>query len=45
MWLEWPGFAEEYTGIYPASLPGGWRVIGRTDARLFDPAADPPAEE
>lgn len=35
--------AEEYTGIYPASLPGGWRVIGRTDARLFDPAADPPA--
>lgn len=35
--------AEEYTGIYPASLPGGWRVIGRTDARLFDPTADPPA--
>jgi KipI family sensor histidine kinase inhibitor len=34
--------AEGYTGIYPASLPGGWRIIGRTDAVLFDPDADPP---
>lgn len=31
------------TGIYPARLPGGWNLIGRTDRRLFDPAADPPA--
>lgn len=30
------------TGIYPAALPGGWHVIGRTDITLFDPAADPP---
>jgi KipI family sensor histidine kinase inhibitor len=30
-------------GIYPARLPGGWHLIGRTDVRLFDPAADPPA--
>lgn len=30
-------------GIYPARLPGGWQLIGRTDARLFDPAATPPA--
>jgi KipI family sensor histidine kinase inhibitor len=35
--------AEHYTGIYPARLPGGWRVIGRTDVPLFDPTADPPA--
>jgi KipI family sensor histidine kinase inhibitor len=34
--------AERYTGIYPASLPGGWRVIGWTPVVLFDPAADPP---
>lgn len=31
------------TGIYPARLPGGWHVIGRTERRLFDPTADPPA--
>ena len=31
------------SGIYPADLPGGWRVIGRTHATLFDPRADPPA--
>lgn len=32
-----------YCGIYPAQGPGGWRLIGRTDARLFDPVASPPA--
>lgn len=32
-----------YCGIYPASGPGGWNLIGRTDVRLFDPAASPPA--
>lgn len=31
------------TGIYPAVLPGGWRIIGRTPATLFDPRRDPPA--
>jgi KipI family sensor histidine kinase inhibitor len=31
------------TGIYPLGSPGGWRLIGRTSLRLFDPAADPPA--
>lgn len=31
------------TGIYPAELPGGWRVIGRTPVALFDPRRDPPA--
>jgi len=24
-------------GIYPAELPGGWHIIGRTALRLFDP--------
>jgi KipI family sensor histidine kinase inhibitor len=31
------------SGIYPADLPGGWRVIGRTSIALFDPHGDPPA--
>jgi KipI family sensor histidine kinase inhibitor len=31
------------TGIYPRELPGGWQVIGRTAAILFDVARDPPA--
>jgi len=31
-----------YTGIYPVETPGGWRLIGRTPVRLFDPDADPP---
>jgi KipI family sensor histidine kinase inhibitor len=32
-----------YTGIYPASGPGGWQVIGRTTAIVFDPQRDAPA--
>ncbi len=28
--------AGEYTAIYPRSSPGGWRLLGRTDAVLFD---------
>ena len=31
------------TGIYPAELPGGWRIIGRTPLAMFDPHRDPPA--
>lgn len=34
--------AESYTGIYPANLPGGWRVVGWTPVVLFDPALEPP---
>lgn len=30
-------------GIYPARLPGGWHVIGRTDAVLFDAGRRPPS--
>jgi len=29
-------------GIYPQAGPGGWRLLGRTDAVLFDPARTPP---
>ena len=27
------------TAVYPLAMPGGWNLIGRTDAVLFDPAA------
>ncbi len=29
-------------GIYPLASPGGWRIVGRTPLRLFDPQASPP---
>ena len=32
-----------YTGIYPESGPGGWRLIGRSPVALFDARRDPPA--
>lgn len=35
--------AEGQTAIYPLDSPGGWRILGRTALRVFDPAADPPA--
>lgn len=28
------------SAVYPATMPGGWRLLGRTDRRLFDPDAD-----
>lgn len=31
------------TGIYPRESPGGWRLLGRTPLRLFDPRRDPPS--
>ncbi len=30
------GLAGEFTGIYPRRSPGGWQLIGRTDAELWD---------
>jgi KipI family sensor histidine kinase inhibitor len=36
------GIAGSQTGIYPVDSPGGWRLIGRTPWRMFDPSADPP---
>ncbi|GGV46909.1 5-oxoprolinase subunit B family protein [Streptomyces griseoflavus] len=35
--------AGPYTGVYPRSSPGGWRLIGTTDLTLWDPARVPAA--
>lgn len=32
--------AGEYAAVYPRATPGGWRLLGRTDAVMFDPAHD-----
>jgi KipI family sensor histidine kinase inhibitor len=32
-----------YTGIYPASGPGGWNIVGRSPVALFDPQREAPA--
>ena len=37
------GIAESQTGVYPVASPGGWRIIGRTPLRLFDPEREPPS--
>jgi inhibitor of KinA len=37
------GVAGEQTGIYPADLPGGWQIIGRTEARMWDLGRPSPA--
>jgi KipI family sensor histidine kinase inhibitor len=35
--------AGTYTGIYPRSSPGGWQIIGSTEAVIWDPGREPPA--
>jgi KipI family sensor histidine kinase inhibitor len=35
--------AGPYTGIYPRPSPGGWNLIGRTDAVLWDASRPVPA--
>ena len=37
------GLAGEFSGVYPSASPGGWQLIGRTDARLWDAAREQPA--
>ncbi|MBT2387585.1 allophanate hydrolase subunit 1 [Streptomyces sp. ISL-11] len=37
------GLAGPYTGVYPRSSPGGWQLIGRTDAVLWDAGREPAA--
>ncbi|MFF4144732.1 allophanate hydrolase subunit 1 [Streptomyces sp. NPDC001698] len=32
-----------FTGVYPRSSPGGWQLLGTTDAMLWDERRDPPA--
>lgn len=36
------GIGGAQTGIYPATSPGGWQLIGRTSQVLFDPARPQP---
>ena len=33
--------ANGQTIVYPVDSPGGWRLIGRTDLKVFDPAREP----
>ena len=37
------GLAGEFSGVYPRETPGGWQLIGHTDAVLWDVERDPPA--
>jgi KipI family sensor histidine kinase inhibitor len=37
------GIAGEFTGVYPRPSPGGWRLVGRTAARLWDVDREPPS--
>jgi KipI family sensor histidine kinase inhibitor len=37
------GLAGEFSGVYPRESPGGWQLIGHTDAVLWDVQRDPPA--
>jgi KipI family sensor histidine kinase inhibitor len=37
------GLAGEFTGIYPRRSPGGWQLIGHTDAVLWDIDRSEPA--
>jgi len=34
--------AGQQTGVYPMESPGGWRLIGRTPLRIYDPARSSP---
>ncbi|MER6915937.1 5-oxoprolinase subunit PxpB [Streptomyces sp. NPDC000594] len=37
------GLAGPYTGVYPRSSPGGWRLIGRTELELWNAEREPAA--
>jgi KipI family sensor histidine kinase inhibitor len=37
------GMAGRQTGIYPVASPGGWRLLGRTAVRPYDPDREPPS--
>jgi KipI family sensor histidine kinase inhibitor len=36
------GIAGAQTGIYPFDSPGGWRIVGRTTVKPFDPSRPQP---
>ena len=35
--------ANEFTGVYPTVSPGGWHLLGHTEATMFDVRRDKPA--
>jgi biotin-dependent carboxylase-like uncharacterized protein len=35
--------AGDFSGVYPQDSPGGWQLVGTTDAVLWDADRDPPA--
>ena len=35
--------AAEFAGVYPRESPGGWHLLGRTDATLWDETGSVPA--
>jgi inhibitor of KinA len=37
------GIAGRGTAVYPFALPGGWRIIGRTEVAMWDLTRDSPA--
>lgn len=37
------GIGGAQTGLYPRESPGGWRLLGRTPLRLFDPTRETPS--
>lgn len=37
------GLAGEFSGVYPRESPGGWQLIGRTEAVLWDSGRPQPA--
>jgi KipI family sensor histidine kinase inhibitor len=37
------GLAGEFSAVYPRSSPGGWQLLGHTDATLWDVGRQPPA--
>lgn len=36
------GIGGSQTGVYPIASPGGWRLIGSTPVKFYDPAAEKP---
>lgn len=36
------GIGGSQTGIYPMESPGGWRLIGRTPLKMYDPGREKP---
>ncbi|GAA4284545.1 urea amidolyase family protein [Brevibacterium daeguense] len=35
--------AGHFSAVYPRETPGGWQLIGRTEAPMWDESAEPPA--